>query len=208
MMIGPEQGKKPAKSGKKKDKAKKAKRQAVEADPGRPSTAAATEPVARDRGDGADESPASAVPPAFGPPLLAWIDRVQERIDHLLTLTDLSAPTASEGSELDLPPATESAPAAAGVATPPVTEPAPGPPADPPPAEPTPAPAGDGLATPSVPRTTEDEAHRLSLAEAWARRLEAEGEEAAGADDERDASVAASNDGSAADPEEPTVEEA
>lgn len=144
MMIGPEQSKKPSgKSDKKKDKAKKAKRHAADVEPGTPFAAETPGPGASERHDGGAEAAAVAARPAFGPPLLAWIDRVQERVDHLLTLTDAPA---------EAPPAPEPA------ATPPAVE------------------------------TAEDEAQRLSLAEAWARRLEAtEGSAPEAADDDADA---------------------
>lgn len=109
MMIGPEQGKKASgKSGKKKGKAKKAKRRAAERDlgapvrhgsPTAPPTAASDPAVAS--GSGArppigHQAVGSPVSTASGAPsdLLAWIDRVQGRVDHLLTLVDpaLAAP--------------------------------------------------------------------------------------------------------------------
>lgn len=105
MMIGPEQDKKASgKSGKKKAKAKKAKRRAAEREVDAPTSlaGAGTTPSASEPAVAADPEPrpevAGAATPAdatpdVGPELLTWIDRVQERVDHLLTLVDPAVAT-------------------------------------------------------------------------------------------------------------------
>lgn len=136
-MIGPEQGKKPGKSGKKKSKAKKAKRQAAAID--------LTTPTAPDP----------------GAELLSWIDRVQARVDHLLTLVEPAGETPAAAPEPATPrPAamTTDVPGASGTPTTSADVPAAsGTPATPA-AAPEPARAADHPASP--------------LAEAWARRQE------------------------------------
>lgn len=154
MMIGPEQAKKASgKSGKKKNKAKKAKRLAAAID--------LATPTAR---DDAGEAPSGAVPDV-GPELLAWIDRVQERVDHLLTLVDpaLEAPAVEpDAATVDEPAAPATEPVAAS--EPEATETAPAPSST------------DG----DDPASADEQAS--SLAEAWARRQETP--EVAGLDDE------------------------
>lgn len=87
-MIGPEQSKKASgKAGKKKGKAKKAKRLAAELELG-------------DAPGPASPVPASTVP-EVGPLLLTWIDRVQERVDHLLTLVEPAPTPAAEPEAAD-----------------------------------------------------------------------------------------------------------
>jgi len=189
MMIGPEQDPKSSgKSGKKKGKAKKAKRRAAAVDLETPTVDPVTEPVVGEGlapvaapADGAESesagsaedagAPSPGVPPAFGPPLLAWIDRVQEHVDYLLTLTDMPAAVPSVEPEATAEPSTTAGPettaAPEGDASSAGDEPEAAPRTEPvePEAE-------------STAETAEEEAHRLSLAEAWALRLEAEGQQA------------------------------
>lgn len=186
MMIGPEQGKKASgKSGKKKGKVKKAKRRDGEAaiavptalaDDRTPGTAEPAD-VAVSAGeprlhavDPTDVTPPD-VEPQVGPELLVWIDRVQARVDHLLTLVDPAALADS------LPTATPAV--ADGPAPPPTTDPElgatlPGPvPTEPKTATTATAETATTEAVPTEPATAEAaraQARASSLAEAWARR--------------------------------------
>lgn len=79
MMIGPERGGKKAKAGKSgKKKAKAAAKAANEA--AVPATSVDTSAALPFAPEGM---------PELGPSLIAWIDRLQEHVDHLLTLVDL-----------------------------------------------------------------------------------------------------------------------
>lgn len=200
MMIGPEQGKKRSgKAGKKKNKAKKAKRLAAEVDLGSPTAsedalassvsaapdpsepvpssglARAADPQAVSPPDGAsqlDRALPSNPIPDVGPQLLAWIDRVQERVDHLLTLVDpgLERPSAAPEDlatpEPDAPrePEAEAAPPAEAEAV-------------------SSSPHADRAVEDGDEPVTDAEADATSLAEAWARRQQT-AEVAAVADDE------------------------
>ncbi len=157
-MIGPEHSKKSGKSGKKKAKAKKAKRPPIAAVP----TVLGIEPQDDPRPLTASAEP-SSVPPAFGPPLLAWIDRVQARVDHLLTLVDVPAEAASGE-----PTSAEAGPTSG----PTVDEPAEVPATADEPAE-APAFANDPVESVASEDGSGRHGEELSLAEAWARRLEA-----------------------------------
>lgn len=193
-MIGPEQDKKASgKSGKKKAKAKKAKRRAAERDvvpsamrpdvETRPLIAdepvAAADPEPRLRADAAADAatPRADAVPDVGPELLAWIDRVQARVDHLLTLVDpapatpVTAPAPAAAPEPATTPASASAPTPAATATPDPTSAAP------------PEPEAPESAEPEAPQAAEPEAAEPESAEPQAAEAEAAEPEAAAPED-------------------------